>query len=113
MRMIGPGIASILPLTMVCIGLAAAAAIGLPPFGLFFSEMTVLNGGFASGQAAVSVLLLAALLPAVCGILYRLTRLLLRARDVVRRSQTAPVHGVPAVGLMLGLPLPFTAWVPP
>ena len=29
MRMIGPGIASMLPLTMICMGLAAAAAVGL------------------------------------------------------------------------------------
>src|SRR5229473_3402729 len=62
MRLIGPGIASMLPLTMVCMGLAAAAAIGLPPFGLFFSEMTVLNGSFVAGQTAISTLLVAALL---------------------------------------------------
>src|SRR5437016_1064519 len=89
MRMIGPGIASMLPLTMVCMGLAAAAAIGLPPFGLFFSEMTVLNGGFASGQGAVSALVLVALLAAFCGILYQLTRILLGAPKIARPKQTA------------------------
>ena len=47
MRLIGPGMSKFLPVTMVCMALAAAAATGLPPFGLFFSEMTVLNGGFA------------------------------------------------------------------
>ena len=112
MRMIGPGIASMLPLTMVCMGLAAAAAIGLPPFGLFFSEMTVLNGGFASGQEAVSTLVLAALLAAFCGILYQLTRILLGAPKIARRSQTAPFAGGPAMGLMLGLLLVFSVWLP-
>jgi hypothetical protein len=29
---------------------------GLPPFGLFFSELTVISGGFAAGQMTVSVL---------------------------------------------------------
>ena len=49
MRAIGPGLIKILPLTVVCMGAAGAAAIGLPPFGLFYSEMTMLNGGFSSG----------------------------------------------------------------
>src|SRR5713226_5435736 len=112
MRTIGPGIASMLPLTMVCMGLAAAAAIGLPPFGLFFSEMTVLNGGFASGQGAVSALVLAALLAAFCGILYQLTRILLGAPKIARNNQTARFDGVPAMGLMLGLLLLFSVWLP-
>ena len=84
LRLIGPGLAKALPLTALCMGLAAVAAIGLPPFGLFFSEMTVLNGGFASGRAGVSTLLLAALLASFCGVLYQFARILLdRAR---RRS---------------------------
>ncbi len=93
-------------------GLAAAAAIGLPPFGLFFSEMTVLNGGFASGQGAVSALVLAALLAAFCGILYQLTRILLGAPKIARNNQTARFDGVPAMGLMLGLLLLFSVWLP-
>ena len=56
--------------------LAAVSATGLPPFGLFFSEMTVLNGGFAAGRTLVSTLVLTALLAAFCGILYQLTRIL-------------------------------------
>src|SRR5678809_423520 len=50
LRLIGTGVTAVLPLTGLCMGLAAAAAVGLPPFGLFFSEMTILNGGFASGH---------------------------------------------------------------
>ena len=86
MRLIGPGMAKLLPLTVVCMGLAAVAATGLPPFGLFFSEMTVLNGGFAAGRTVVSTLVLAALLAAFCGILYQLTRILLGAPKVARTS---------------------------
>ncbi len=54
MRLIGPGMVKILPATAVCMGVAALAATGLPPFGLFFSEMTILNGGFAAGHWIVS-----------------------------------------------------------
>ena len=49
MRLIGPGMVKVLPLTAVCMGLAAVAATGLPPFGLFFSEMTVLKRRLRSG----------------------------------------------------------------
>jgi len=38
------------------LGLAAVAATGLPPFGLFFSELTVISGGVAAGQMTISVL---------------------------------------------------------
>src|SRR5436190_24139194 len=112
MRMIGPGMATLLPLTVVCMGLAGVAAIGLPPFGLFFSEMTVLNGGFASGQGAVSALVLLALLGSFCGILYQFTRILLGAPKTARNSQTAPLDGVPAMGLMLAVLLVFSLWLP-
>ena len=76
MRLIGPGMGRVLPLTALCLGLAGAAIAGLPPFGLFFSELTVLGGGRAAGHTAASVVLLAALLASFCGILYQLTRIL-------------------------------------
>ena len=76
MRRIGPGIGRVLPLTALCLGLAGAAIMGLPPLGLFFSEITVLGGGFAAGHTTASVLLLAALLASFCGILYQFTRIL-------------------------------------
>ena len=39
----------------------AVAVSGLPPFGLFVSELTILVGGFTSNFALVSVVMLAAL----------------------------------------------------
>ncbi len=112
MRLIGPGMAKVLPVTALCAGLAGAAAIGLPPFGLFFSEMTVLSGGFAAGHIAVTTLLLAALLASFCGILYQLTRILLGAPKRTRPSDAAPLDGVPAMALMLGAMLVFSLWLP-
>src|SRR2546425_920228 len=49
-RLIGPGVIKMLPVTVLLMGLAAVAAMGLPPFGLFFSELTVLSGGIAGGK---------------------------------------------------------------
>ena len=112
LRLIGPGMARVLPLTAVCLGLAGASAVGLPPFGLFFSELTVLSGGFAAGHIAASILLLVALLASFCGILYQLTRILPGAPKVVRTSDAAPLDGVAAMGLMLGALLLFSVWLP-
>src|SRR6185437_11250383 len=102
MRLIGPGMVVTLPATFVCMGLAAVAAIGLPPFGLFFSEMTVLGGGFAAGHIALSILVVLALLASFCGILYQLTRILLGVPKTPRPGPSAPLAGIPAMGLMLG-----------
>jgi hydrogenase-4 component F len=112
LRLIGPGMAKLLPLTTVCMGLAATAAIGLPPFGLFFSEMTVLNGGFAAGQTVVSMIVLTALLASFCGILYQLTRILLGTPKISRTTDAAPLDGGPAMGLMLAALLVFSVWLP-
>ena len=112
LRLIGPGLAQMLPLTVVCMGLAAVAATGLPPFGLFLSEMTVLSGGFAAGQGGVSMLVLVALLASFCGILYQLARILLGAPKVARVSDAACWDGVPAMGLMLGALAVFSLWLP-
>jgi len=112
MRLIGPGMATMLPLTVVCMGFAAVAATGLPPFGLFFSEMTVLNGCFATGQTGISLLLLIALLASFCGMLYQLTRIMLGVPKLERKSDAAPLDGVPAMGLMLAGLLVFSLWLP-
>src|SRR5262245_9148113 len=45
-RAIGSGLVRTMPATAVCLGLAAVAVSGLPPFGLFVSELTVIMGGF-------------------------------------------------------------------
>jgi len=112
MRAIGPGLAKLLPLTAVCMAVAGAAAVGLPPFGLFYSEMTVLNGGFAAGCAPASILLLAAVLASFYGILFQFTRILLGVPRVVRTSDALPLDGVPAMGFMLGALLVLSFWLP-
>ncbi len=112
MRQIGPGMAAMLPWTVVCMGLAAAAAVGLPPFGLFLSEMAVLNGGFASGHTAISTLVLIALLGSFCGILYQLTRILLGTPKKVRTTDARRWDGMPAMGLLLAILLVLSLWLP-
>jgi len=112
LRVIGPGVVQVLPVTVLFMGLAAVAAMGLPPFGLFYSELTVLSGGFAAGRTFISSLILAALIAAFCGILKQLTRILLGARKVERANDAKPWDGVPAMGLLVGGLLVFSVWCP-
>jgi hydrogenase-4 component F len=112
-RAIGPGVGQVLPVTMVFMGLAAAAATGLPPFGMFLSEMTVITGGITARQTTVSVLVLMALLASFCGVLQQLTRILPGARS--RGARPAALHppaNVSAMALLLGGLLVFSVWLP-
>jgi hydrogenase-4 component F len=112
LRVIGPGVIRVLPVTVVFMGLAAMAAMGLPPFGLFYSELTVLSGGFAAGRTVISILILVALIAAFCGMLKQLTRILPGARKVERPNDARPWDGVPAMALLAGGLLVFSVWFP-
>jgi hydrogenase-4 component F len=112
LRLIGPGVVKVLPWTVLLMALAALAAVGLPPFGLFYSEMTVLSGGFAAHQTVISVLILVALLISFCGILKQLTRILLGAPKQERVRTVPALNGTPAMALMLGVLLTFSVWLP-
>jgi len=111
-RVIGPGVMKVLPVTGLLMGLAAVAAVGLPPFGLFLSEMTVISGGFAAGQTFVSVLILAALIASFCGIFQQLSRILPGARKHAQPANAPRADGAPAMVLLLGGLLLFSVWMP-
>lgn len=112
-RVIGPGVGKVLPVTVLLMGLAALAAVGLPPFGLFFSELTIISGSLAAHQITVSVIILVALLVSFCGILQQLTRILLGARKPGDHPTDARrTDGVPAMVLLLGSLLLFSVWLP-
>jgi hydrogenase-4 component F len=62
--------------------LAALMITGSPPFGLFFSEMTILKAGFASTHVKATSAFLAALIVLFCGFAFQIGRLVLGpARD--------------------------------
>lgn len=112
-RRIGSGVVKVLPLTALWMGLAALSAIGLPPFGLFLSELTVLSGGLAAQEITVSALILIALVASFCGILQQLTRILLGARRPdARPIEAHRLDGAPAMILLLGALLLFSVWLP-
>ena len=112
LRVIGPGVVKALPVTVLLMGLAAVAATGLPPFGLFYSELTVIGGGFAASKTLISVLVLVALIASFCGILKQLTRVLIGTPKVTRTSDATAWDGVPAMALLMGGLLVFSVWMP-
>jgi hydrogenase-4 component F len=112
LRVIGPGVVKVLPVTVLLMGLAAVAAMGLPPFGLFYSEFTVISGGFAASKTFISILALVALVAAFCGILTQLTRILLGTPKHERPNDATPWDGVGAMALLLGGLLVFSVWLP-
>ena len=111
---IGHGVVKVLPVTSLLMVLAAASAIGLPPFGLFFSELTVISGGFAAGKAIVSVLILLALIASFCGMLQQLSRILpgVPKPEFASKNSAMQFDGVPAMALLLGTLLVFSMWLP-
>ena len=111
-RRIGSGLAHSMPVTALLLALAAAAVSGLPPFGLFVSEMTVLAGGFTSGHAWVSVVMLAALLLVFCGVLTKFAGLLLGPAGSQHPPEAISASNVAAMSLPLGALFFSTAWLP-
>ncbi len=65
------GMISLLPVTALFLVIGVCAIVGFPPFGIFWSEIMMLAGGFASGHVLISVGILFALVVAFAGFFYR------------------------------------------
>jgi len=74
---IGPGTLARTPVASALFMLAAVIMTGSPPFGLFFSEMTILKAGFAGPHTAAVGVFLACLVLLFCGFFYQVGRLVL------------------------------------
>lgn len=111
-RHIGGGLVHAMPSTALALGLAAVAVSGFPPFGLFISELTVMIGGFASGQAWASVVILSTLIVVFCGVLGKLVGLLLGSPRADRPGATMTSGHFAAIAWPLAALLVFTVWLP-
>jgi formate hydrogenlyase subunit 3/multisubunit Na+/H+ antiporter MnhD subunit len=79
---------------------------------LFVSELLIVTGGFTSQQAWVSVVLLAALIAVFCGVLIKLSGLLLGPARADHPREQMPAGHVVAMSLPLVALLGFSLWVP-
>jgi hydrogenase-4 component F len=77
---IGPGTLGRAPVASALFILAAVIMTGSPPFGLFFSELTILKAGFAGPHTAAVGVFLACLVLLFCGFFYQVGRLVLGAQ---------------------------------
>lgn len=105
------GLLARLPVTGPLFFAAMLALMGLPPFGLFVSEVMILGAGFAAGYSAVATVALGFVVIAFAGLLRALQRMLYgeaAGRGVERGAWTAaPFVAALALLLMTGL-----AWPP-
>jgi hydrogenase-4 component F len=111
-RRIGCGLVRTMPMTALLLSLAAVAVSGLPPFGLFVSELMVIAGGFSSGHAWVSMVVVSALIVVFCGVLSKLAGLLLGRGEREPPRERISASNVTAMSLPLGALLLFTVWLP-
>jgi hydrogenase-4 component F len=88
---IGNGTFTRAPIASGLFVLSAVMITGSPPFGLFFSEMTILQAGFLGSHVVVTSIFLAALVVLFCGFAYQVGRLVLGpARDPADRRVPLP-----------------------
>jgi hydrogenase-4 component F len=111
-RRIGSGLVGVMPATSLLLALAAVAVCGLPPFGLFFSELMVITGGFTSHQSWVSVVILGSLIAVFCGVLNKLSGVLLGPAGAGAAVGRVSVSNVAAMSLPLAALLLLTVRLP-
>jgi hydrogenase-4 component F len=105
------GLLHALPVSGPVFLLATLAVTGTPPFGLFQSEFTILQAGFAAGHIGLSVLLVALLVAIFAGLFHHIANLVFGPADGTRRGEncrwkTGPVIVLAAVVLGMGFWLP-------
>jgi len=112
-RGIGSGLVRTMPVTALLLALAAVAVSGLPPFGLFMSELTVIAGGFTCQHTWVSVVVLSSLIMVFCGVLNKLAGLLLGPSSGEHPREIISATNIAAMSLPLAALLVLTVWLPP
>ncbi|MBI5384862.1 MAG: hydrogenase 4 subunit F [Verrucomicrobia bacterium] len=112
-RRLGGGLGRTMPATALVLGVAAVAVSGLPPFGLFVSELTIVAGGVTTQRAWVSAVILATLIVVFCGVLIKLAGLILGKARADQPREQLPASHVAAMCLPLAALLVFSLWLPP
>jgi hydrogenase-4 component F len=101
-----------MPLTGRGFLIAMLALMGLPPFGLFVSEVMIFTAGFQTGHLVASALGLALLVVAFAGLL-RVTHRMLYGPTPARTLESAHWSATLALGAaLLLLVLTGLAWPP-
>ncbi len=111
------GLLRVMPWTGGLFAAGMLALLGLPPFGMFLSEFTLLRAGFADGQGWLMAVVLVFLAVAFVSLLGHLNRMLYGAAPAeVRVGEGSPWAVLPLAGcvaalvvLGIAVPAPMTA----
>jgi hydrogenase-4 component F len=106
------GLRSAMPLTSRGFLAAMLALMGLPPFGLFVSEVMIVRAGIERGHAVATVAAVALLVLAFGGLLRSLHRMLDGEAPADVRERSTWVTMAPAALALSGLVLTGLAWPP-
>jgi hydrogenase-4 component F len=92
-----------MPLTGRAFLLALLALLGLPPFGLFVSELMILGAGIQAGYTALAALALGLLVVAFAGLLRSAHRMLYAAGDAAVPAEPSGWAALAPIGAALAL----------
>jgi hydrogenase-4 component F len=98
---IGSGTLLRAPVASVLFLLASVILTGSPPFGLFFSELVILEAGFDSPHVPATAVFLGCLVLLFCGFFYQVGRLVLGAQPEGPRPAPDPERLDVATGVTL------------
>ena len=104
------GLLARLPVSGPLFFAAMLALLGLPPFGLFVSEVMIIGAGFSGGHVAAAVTALVLLVIAFAGLLRALQRML--HGEAAGRGTERRWAAVPMVAALILLLLSGLAWPP-
>jgi hydrogenase-4 component F len=105
------GLLARLPVSGPLFFAAMLALMGLPPFGLFVSEVMIFGAGFASGPIEVAVVALGLLLVAFAGLLRTLQRMLY-GEGAVHLGERGAWASAPLMAALALLVMTGLAWPP-
>src|ERR1035437_9855580 len=106
------GLLQTMPASSTLLALAVIAIAGLPPFGIFLTEFSIVAGGMGAGHILVSGLFVAALLTVFSGLLSHVAHLLLGTAERQAGGPSTPFSCVAAMALLIAVLTVFSVWLP-
>src|ERR1019366_4646806 len=109
---LGAGLLQTVPVSSALLPLAVIAISGLPPFGFFLTEFSIVAGGMGAGHILACGLFVAALLTVFSGLLSHVAHLLLGTAEKQAAGLPTPFSCVAAMGLLIAVLTVFSVWLP-